>query len=99
MAVKVERSGSEDDNRGSEDGATKDGDNEHMGDQARTMGNGRQKEDMGPGRQGQAIGSSTLLVSVSLDWDLGRMTEETEEEKGDEDGNSEKEAEEEEDDS
>lgn len=82
-----------------EDGATKDGGNERMGDQARTMGNGRQKEAMGPGRQGQAIGSSTLLVSVSLGWNLGRMTEETKEEKGDEDGNSEKEAEKEEDDS
>lgn len=82
-----------------EDGVTKDGDNERMGDQARTIGNGRQKEDMGPGRQGQAIGSSTLLASVSLGWNLGRMMEETEEEKNDEDGNSEKEAEEEEDDS
>lgn len=40
--------------------------------------------------------SSTLLVSVSLGWNLGRMTEETEEGEDDEDSNSEKEAEEEE---
>lgn len=49
-------------------GATKDGDNEHMSDQARTIGNGRQKEVMGPGRQGQAIGTCWC---VSLGWNFG----------------------------